>query len=88
MSLDGAVDTFIFCLDATSPSPSNWWPGLDLPVMADRSWDLPAKLLSIFDSSTEQSSLVHELFGNAANINTRATETPFGAYLEKHFPDT
>lgn len=51
-----------------------------LPVMADRSWDLPTILLSIFDSSSEQSSLVHELLWDAADVNARATETPLGSF--------
>lgn len=58
---------------------------LDIPVMADWPWDLPAVLFSIFDCSTEESSLVHELFRNAANINTCTTETPLGTCLKRHF---
>lgn len=51
--------------------------------MADWPWDLPAKLLSIFDCSAKEGSLVHKLFRNAANINTCATQTPLGACLKK-----
>lgn len=58
---------------------------IHLPVVADWPGDLPAILLSIFNGSAEESSLVHELLRDAANINTGATETPLSACLKMHF---
>lgn len=56
-----------------------------LPVVANWSRNLPAVLRRIFHRSAEQSRLMHELFGNAADIDACAAKTPFGTCLEKRF---
>lgn len=47
--------------------------------MADGTGELPAVLVRILHRSAEQSGLMHELLGDAAHVDTGATQTPFGA---------